>query len=80
MNRLNYLTTYFGVEDVESLSQELYDIGLQKLLRALENASGAQEEIALWITANDIGHAPSPEALQFSEARVYARMIRGIKS
>lgn len=79
MDHTGNVKKFFGVENVLTLSPELYDNGIRKLLVALREAADAEEEISLWITANDIKGAPSPEKLRFAEARVYARMILSVE-
>lgn len=69
------LDLYFGTHKLDSLSQEQVETGKGKLLAGLAQAQTGEEEIHLWLIANDLGIAPSPEELRFAEARIYARTI-----
>lgn len=70
-----YLEIYFGTRKLDMLSQEQVEAGKGKLLAGIAQAQTGEEEIHLWLIANDLGIAPPPEDLRFAEARIYARTI-----
>lgn len=78
MGDSQYLELYFGVNDLSTLSEEQLASGKSKLLEGIAKSSSQEEEISLWIIAENLGIAPPPENLQFVESRIYALTIRAL--